>query len=167
MCPPVYRNIQKGVGSMNISTKRRVTIGMEYGRSLAVVATGLVIFLAGCTIAVYMDNENDRDAELGTNTRLTVPVLMSAYGGTSGALAIEELSTDPDRISDMDPFDGRVALVRVILADQTEINVKVPDAGSYDDHSKDRETMQIEYVAVETSTGTVLPARMEVTLFGE
>ncbi len=152
---------------MNIRTKRRVTIGMEYGRSLAVVATGLVIFLAGCSIAVYLDNENDRDAELGTKTRLTVPVLMSTYSGASGALAIEELSTDPGRVSDMDPFDGRVALVRVILADQTEIIVKVPDTRSYDDHSKDRETMQIEHVAVETSTGRILPARLEVTLFGE
>jgi hypothetical protein len=134
---------------------------------MAVLAAGLIIFLAGCTVAVYRDMEKDLDTELGSENRMAVPTLMSAYGSTSGALSITDLVSDPARVSELEPFKGRVARIKVTSYEGLETEVKIPDTGTFDDHPKDRETMQAELIPVVLSTGKVVPARMEVTLFGE
>ncbi len=161
MPPPVYRNIQKGNGPI---IKRRVPIGTA--RSLAVVAAGLLVLIAGCIVAVYRDREMDRETELGSESRTALPVLMSSYGGTSGALSVDEMLSDPERVSEIEPFEGKVARIRLILPDGEEITVLVPDESAFGSHPKERENMHSEFVPVELSSATVIPGRIEVTLYG-
>jgi hypothetical protein len=166
MPPPVYRNIQKGAGSMNESRKRRLSIGTETARSLAVVAAGILVLVAGCIVAVYRDMEMDRETELGSQSRTALPVLMSSYGGTSGALSVDEMLSDPGRVADKEPFDGRVARIRIEIPNGKEITVLVPDEAAFGSHPRERENMHSEFVPVEISSGSVIPARIEVTLYG-
>lgn len=163
MPPLMYRNIQKGTGSIG---KRRVHIGTETARSLAVVAAGLLVLIAGCIVAVYRDREMDRETELGSQSRTAVPVLMASFGGTSGALSVDEMLSDPGRVSEMEPFDGRVARISLVLPEGEEITVLVPDETAFGSHPKERENMHSEFVPVELSSATVIPGRIEVTLYG-
>jgi hypothetical protein len=135
-------------------------------RSLAIIMASLVVFAAGCAVAIYRDDQNDMEKELGSDSRMAVSRIISVYGGISGALSIRDLEADPGRVSGMEPFKGRVAMVRLNIPDGAEITVKLPDEKTFDNDPRIRENTQSEVIPVETDPGRVVPGKLEVTVFG-
>lgn len=142
---------------------RRVSIERQ---AIMVLAIGIIVFLAGCGYAIYRDMEDEKNRDLQVSSENTIETLFQIYGQRSGAISLSGLETDPSALEDEGPFDGKVALIKIDTYDQREIEIKVPNEKDFDDHSRTREESSTEMVPLDMGSGMIIPARMEVTIYG-
>ncbi len=133
---------------------------------MMVLGIGIIVFIAGCTTAIIRDKESDLDTELERSSQTAILTLMSEYGSISGALSLESLKERHSDLSELEPYKDKVALITISTPGEEEVQIKIPDVGTFDDHPKTRSDIQSEKVPIHIGSGKVLPGDLEVILYG-
>jgi len=159
--------LKKDTYGLCLRSLRRVTIDSTLGKRLLIVAAGVIILLAGCSVAIYRESLDRKKVALRTDSHEAPSVLVSLYGGENGALSYSRLYSDPSLASDSEPFAGKVAEVRLTLPDGSQYEIFIPSEKEFEDHDRTISQSQSTHVPLEIETGRVVPAFMEVTLYDE
>jgi hypothetical protein len=126
------------------------------------IAIGLIILVAGCGIAIYRDQEVEKETELDRDLRDLVRKVTTEFSSGSGALSISMLGT-----SSIDLKDERSAMIRVETMRGDELVIFLPDEETFQEMSENGKRSDIQRPhPVATDDGKVLPGKLEVTLIG-
>ncbi|MBN1389410.1 MAG: hypothetical protein JXA22_02090 [Candidatus Thermoplasmatota archaeon] len=127
------------------------------------MAAGLVVLLAGCSVAIYRSwHENDgpdRDSE--AEDLLTT--VSNDFISGSGALSLSRLASGYDRI---DIGDGRSVRIRVETIDGSGLTIYIPDRETFEKKDIGDTTPLIKVLPISMDDGRVIPGRLEVMLVG-
>lgn len=130
--------------------------------ALAMIAFGLVIMVAGCGIAIYRDQEAEKETELDRDLKEMVREITTDFSSGSGALSISMLGSGSIEVD-----DDRSARIMVEIMDGNELVIFLPDEETYLEMSeKGKGSTMHRTVPVATDDGKVLPGKLEVTLNG-
>jgi hypothetical protein len=124
-----------------------------------------MVFICGCSIAVFRDRNRDNEVELKEDTGMTGIDLISVFGENSGALSLSAIENDPGSLEETDSFRDRVALITIKPVDMDDSVIKVPSEGEYDDHEKLLSETWTGYLPIDIG-GKIVPGEVEVVLYG-
>jgi len=124
-----------------------------------------MVFICGCSIAVFRDRNRDNEVELKEDTGMTGIDLISVYGETSGALSLSAMENDPGSLEETGSFKGRVAIITITPVEMDDTVVKVPSERDYDDHEKILSETWTGYLPIDIG-GKIVPGEVEVVLYG-
>jgi hypothetical protein len=136
---------------------------MDKGNSFALtmIAFGLVILVAGCGVAIYRQQEAEKETNIETDLIELVKSITKDYTSGSGAVSLGLLGS-----SDIQIDSERSARIHVETMDGDVLTLFIPDEETYNEMVDDASSTTQRTIPVATDDGRVLPGKLEVTLNG-
>ena len=126
---------------------------------ILIIASGLVVFIVGCSVGIYKDQQNQDETDLEHSSIEVVKPLISFLSGDDGVIDLPRFISRPDIPEDLPGRDGRDMLLRLTTGNEGPFELLY---GSRDG----RTVTQKGVVLVRLSDGTITSGTLEVTLYG-
>jgi hypothetical protein len=133
-----------------------------WSRSKLVIASGLIVLIAGLSFGIYSADRNVREARIGDDSMDYSMEIIRTYGSEEGSIHLRSFLSDP-HLS---------AIEKVVSGNPAKVSLTISDGGSYTQYYPSKAEFDVggiqvterRYINIDLGEGSVLPGLLEVTV---